>query len=317
MSGILTLQVRNLMFVALAAVAVLAPSGQSQAETRVAVSFFHDELATDGYWVHHAHYGTVWYPRHRPADWQPYVHGRWVWTSDYGWYWESYEDWGWATYHYGRWADTSDYGWVWVPDDEWGPAWVEWRTGGGHVGWAPMPPEVTWRGGSFIYAGVDLSAPRYRSHWVFVTEANFSKADPWRHRAPRKRSSTILKASARVTNYGVVNARIVNRSIDVGRISAAANVRIRPSAVIISDTRVRVRGRGDGRIAVYRPRITTRAKIRAKRPPVRARVETESRVEIPPFGGPPRRGSSRGGAGVGIGGGGIGIGGGGGLRIGR
>jgi hypothetical protein len=301
----------------LAAAAVAAADRPAQADTRVWVSFFYDELAPDGYWVEDVHYGTVWYPRDRPADWQPYVYGRWVWTSDYGWYWDSDEDWGWATYHYGRWVYTDAYGWVWVPDDEWGPAWVEWRTGGGYVGWTPMPPEVAWRSGTFVYAGIELSGPRFRPRWVFVAEADFAKPDPWRYRAPRAHSRALLRASVRATSYGVVGARIVNRSVDVARISAAARMRIAPAAVIATETRVRGRAeaRGSGHVAIYRPRLSTQATVRAETAPVRSRLDAEA--DPPPFE-RPHAPSTGGDAGVGVHiGPGIGVGGGGGLRIGR
>ena len=313
----------------LAVLLAFVPSGRVQAGTHVAVSFFYDELEPYGDWVEHPRYGTVWYPRHRPGDWHPYVYGRWVWTADYGWYWDSDEEWGWATYHYGRWVYTDSYAWVWVPDDEWGPAWVEWRTGGGYVGWAPMPPEVAWHGGAFVYADIDMSAPRYNPCWVFVAEASFSKPNAGRYRAPRARTAAMLRASVRATNYQVVGARIVNRSIDVGRISAAANVRIEPATVVMYDTRVRVRAdaRGSGRVAVYRPTIGARAGLRVRRPPVSARVRSESRAddELPPPIDSHVRGTIGGdrsieagaGTSIGIGGGGVGIGGGGGLRIGR
>jgi len=39
--------------------------------------------------------------------------------------------------HYGRWA-CPVFGWVWVPGDVWGPAWVDWFSATGFVGWAPL-----------------------------------------------------------------------------------------------------------------------------------------------------------------------------------
>jgi len=286
MIGVFRSGMRRLLFVVLAAVAVFAPGSRSQAEPRVAVSFFYEELAPDGYWVEDVEYGTVWYPRRRARDWQPYVYGRWVWTSDYGWYWDSYEDWGWATYHYGRWVYTAAYGWVWVPDGEWGPAWVEWRTGGGYVGWAPLPPEVRWRRGRFVYAGINLTAPRYRSGWIFVTEAHLVSDNLQRHRTPRSRNAALLTASVRATNYAVVGARIVNRSVNIGRISAATGVRIAPRPVV----RSRVKARGDGRtgsvLRVYQPPIKARGKkkkhnhVRVAPPPakIKSRTERDSRA---------------------------------------
>jgi uncharacterized membrane protein YgcG len=294
------------------------PSGTSaQAETRVAITYFHDELEPYGTWVNHPRYGWVWYPHHRPVGWSPYVYGRWVWTAEYGWYWDSEEEWGWAAYHYGRWVYTAAYGWVWVPDDEWGPAWVEWRTGGGYVGWCPMPPEVAWRGGTFVYSDVDMTLPHYHACWVFVAEARFNEPGPWRYRAPPKRNRALLKASVRATNYSVVNARLVNRSIDVHKISAAAKVQIRPLKVVTYDTHAGASANalGSGRIAIYRPRIGARAKVHT--PPVSARVRGDIDADFPPPIDSHARGSIGAGARAGAGaGGGIGIGGGGGISIG-
>jgi hypothetical protein len=61
--------------------ASVAQSIAARAEHRVAIDFFYDDLEPDGYWVEHSYYGTVWYPRRRGPNWQPYVDGRWVWTD--------------------------------------------------------------------------------------------------------------------------------------------------------------------------------------------------------------------------------------------
>jgi hypothetical protein len=90
-----------------------------------------------------AHWGEVWVPNVAP-DWRPYTVGRWVYSDDYGWYWVSdapEAPWGWIAFHYGRWVWIEDIGWAWVPGREWAPAWVDWRRGGGYVGWAPLPPD--------------------------------------------------------------------------------------------------------------------------------------------------------------------------------
>ena len=79
-----------------------------------------------------------------PADWRPYTRGRWIYTDDWGWYWEAADEeaaWGWVAYHYGRWVLDHDLGWIWVPGEDWGPAWVDWRYGDDYVGWAPLPPD--------------------------------------------------------------------------------------------------------------------------------------------------------------------------------
>lgn len=133
---------------------------ESRAELEVGVSFsisaradFYEPLTPLGGWVEVDSVGRCWRPSHVAVGWQPYVEGRWVWT-DAGWYWESSEPWAWACYHYGSWVYHPTYFWVWVPDVRWAPAWVSWRVGGGHIGWAPLPPRgitVGFRAAPFVF----------------------------------------------------------------------------------------------------------------------------------------------------------------------
>ncbi|HEY7376370.1 MAG TPA: DUF6600 domain-containing protein, partial [Polyangia bacterium] len=102
---------------------------------------FQDELAPYGDWVDDASYGRVWVPEASlvGADFTPYYSGgRWL-LTEYGWTWVSDWSWGWAPFHYGRWIVSGAH-WCWVPGRNWGPAWVSWRSGGGWVGWAALPP---------------------------------------------------------------------------------------------------------------------------------------------------------------------------------
>jgi len=119
---------------------------------------YEQTLAPYGAWVDDGTYGNVWQPS-TDQDWQPYVDGSWDWTGD-GWTWDSDEPWAW-TMHYGRWVLSPTFGWVWVPGDVWGPAWVDWCSGDGFVGWAPLTPLDT--------VVVD--------NFVFVDEAHFSDAN--------------------------------------------------------------------------------------------------------------------------------------------
>lgn len=113
---------------------LLAAALPAQAARReVDTSFFYQRLAPHGRWFRHATHGWVWHPRGVAVGWRPYTIGHWVWTDDFGWLWDSDEDWGWATYHYGRWFYDTNYGWVWTPGAVWGPAWVSWRFGGGYI----------------------------------------------------------------------------------------------------------------------------------------------------------------------------------------
>lgn len=112
-----------------------------------------------------ARWGDVWVPAHVSREWRPYTVGHWVYSDDYGWYWVSDRDeapWGWVAFHYGRWVWDRDVGWAWVPGRQWGPAWVEWRRGSRHVGWAPLPPD------DIIVEVRD--EPRY---WIFVRPRDF------------------------------------------------------------------------------------------------------------------------------------------------
>src|SRR5689334_10910953 len=143
--------VRALAF-ALGLLALSAAASAAQTDVGVAVganggqidvSFFYQNLATDGEWFQHPTYGWCWTPYDVSADWRPYYDGHWDYTDD-GWSWASNEPWGWATYHYGRWFFDDGYGWVWVPGNEWAPAWVAWRDADDYVGWAPLPPGADW-----------------------------------------------------------------------------------------------------------------------------------------------------------------------------
>jgi hypothetical protein len=132
---------------------------QAQGYGRVSFQLFYDQLAPYGDWVNDPEYGYIWLPAAGP-DFRPYAtNGYWV-ATHYGNTWVSNYDWGWAPFHYGRWFYDDYYGWAWGPGYEWGPAWVDWRSGNGHYGWAPLGPQVR--------VGVHISIPS--SHWVFVPQ---------------------------------------------------------------------------------------------------------------------------------------------------
>jgi len=153
---------------------------------------FHAPLAVHGTWIEVGSYGRCWRPAHIAVEWRPYCYGHWVW-SDCGWFWESDEPWGWACYHYGRWVWESDYGWIWIPGVEWAPAWVEWRVGGGYIGWAPLAP---------AHVTIAIGAPRF----VFVPTPRFHE---------RLRPSTVIVNNTTIINNTTVinNVRHETRSI--------------------------------------------------------------------------------------------------------
>src|SRR5581483_3422027 len=133
-------------------------------------------LTPVGTWVDVHHYGHCFRPTGIGADWRPYADGQWVWT-DCGWYWESDEPWAWACYHYGSWVDDPAEGWLWVPDIDWAPAWVEWRYGGGFVGWAPCAPHgVTVEQSLFTFVDVaHFHDPLRRADLVFNSPRIFDR----------------------------------------------------------------------------------------------------------------------------------------------
>lgn len=153
-----------------------APPDAAPPPGDVSTEDFREALADFGSWVAHRRWGDVWVPANVHQDWRPYTRGRWVYTDEWGWYWVSEDPWGWITDHYGRWAFEGGLGWVWVPGEEWSPAWVQWRQGAQHVGWAPLPPEDivddyeddpnVWM---FVRAA-DLTAPRVYTVFVPVEE---------------------------------------------------------------------------------------------------------------------------------------------------
>ncbi|MEP0714119.1 DUF6600 domain-containing protein [Algoriphagus sp.] len=171
--------------------------GEIKAESRGGVSFqvFYDELMPYGDWVKDARYGYVWLPAVY-EDFHPYgTNGHWVMTG-YGNTWVSDYDWGWATFHYGRWYfDTNYQSWAWVPDYNWGPAWVDWRSGGGYYGWAPMGP------GFSINFRINIPA----NYWVFVPQVRFGYANVYKYYVPYGRRTHIYNQTTIINNTVVYN----------------------------------------------------------------------------------------------------------------
>ena len=222
---------------------------------QVDVGVFYDDLAPHGRWIETHAYGWVFVPA-RPAAWNPYTVGHWVWTDDYGWLWVSEEPFGWATCHYGRWYQDPVFGWAWVPGYQWAPAWVSFRSGGGYMGWAPLPPRVQWAGGIRVGA-LQLDAYIAPRHYCFVPERAFLERDPRRHAVPFSRNRALLARTRNVTSYSVVGGRIVNRSVSVARVEHASGRQVRRMHAVAASSshgarRARIRG---DRVEVFRPAV--------------------------------------------------------------
>jgi hypothetical protein len=192
------------------------PQSMAQAQDGDSVSSeFRTALSPYGHWQRHRRWGEVWVVDGMAADWRPYTRGRWIYTDEWGWYWdvgpEEYA-WGWVAYHYGRWAHDPEFGWIWIPGEDWGPAWVDWRYGDEYVGWAPMPPEellVEYRDDPIYWSFVRpqyLLAPRV--YLVFVP--------------PRERIVIIRRT--RIVNRTVIIDRNRDRDRRRGRIAVNAGI---------------------------------------------------------------------------------------------
>lgn len=206
---------------------VLPATRQAEAQGDLSIDFFYNNLGpSEGNWVEVADYGYCWQPNVAVSNhaWRPYTEGRWAYT-DVGWTWVSNEKFGWATYHYGRWARLRDQGWVWVPGREWAPAWVSWRTGGDHVGWAPLPPRRE-SGGEPVYEGrsvnaqVDVEYDIGPAYYNFV-DIRYLGAPTLRERiiAPDRNVSYITE-TVNVTNITYKDSRVYNYGPDYDRMSA-------------------------------------------------------------------------------------------------
>jgi len=162
-------------------------------DEEIAVEQFEEPLANYGSWIDDPTYGRLWKPAAELVgdDFAPYASdGAWAANEDGGWVYQSrfHDLFGWATYHYGRWVEHDDLGWVWIPGNEWAPAWVEWRNGGGYVGYVPLGPE---------------GYEHPERHWVFAEERHFG--DPggvWRVRVEPGRIREVLVRAPRIEAHG-------------------------------------------------------------------------------------------------------------------
>ncbi len=248
------------------------------------IEFLYDELAPYGEWVPINEYGWVWTPHNAPPGWRPYTVGNWTFTDDYGWFWVSDREWGWAPFHYGRWVLDDHYGWAWVPGTEWGPAWVAWRSGGGHIGWAPLPPAVEWSVDAGLNLnGLDLNIAIHPSHWSFVEEQLILIPHVHKHCVRPARNITFLHSTANATHYTVVKGRIVNAGLSVERIERVLGrpiVRLRVDVHPPSTSTRRVEIKGS-RINVFKPKIVSRRTIRTSRSDATHRHTYSSHAQSP------------------------------------
>jgi hypothetical protein len=236
---------------------LVPPAQAAGTNLNVNIGLFYDRLAPYGDWREHPRWGWVWSPHGVAVDWRPYTLGRWVYTDDYGWTWESDEDWGWACDHYGRWDWDDNFGWFWVPGSYWGPAWVAWRTGPDFIGWCPLPPPVRWRAGVGLdFGGFDLDdIPPWQ--WVFVETRFFDAPRIREHLFLSSRSVVLVRESRVVVRFESFDGRIVNRAFPPRQIEEFTHRPVTHFRVrhVDSPSAMRLARERDGEIAVFGPRI--------------------------------------------------------------
>jgi hypothetical protein len=194
---------------------------------------FETTLSPYGTWVDDPTYGRVWVPAESVVgdDFAPYAsNGQWA-NTEYGWTWASDWSWGWAPFHFGRWTFMSGRRWGWVPGTLWGPGWVSWRSGGGYVGWAALPP----RGAS---VGRPVGA---RSPWRFAASSGFGTS-----RRPYVRAASVPGAFSRMSV--VSNQRLMSGA---------------RGTVVVNAGPLRVGSARPGRMATVAPSALPRTAIQA------------------------------------------------------
>lgn len=244
------------LFGVLVIAGLAAPRLAADVEVEITFRHFHERLAPHGVWIEVEHHGWCWYPDVVDSDWRPYTHGHWVYADAHGWVWVSDYDWGWACFHYGRWHYHNKR-WVWVPGYEWSGAWVVWRHGGAHVGWAPLPPSVGWEVGVGLKRGnFNFEVDIYEPSWVFVAEAQFT--------APRLKSvvvsssqtSVVIKKTTVLGSVHLEKSVAMNGALKISTIEAATGKPVKAVKVVATGSvgAAMVKG-GEGEVRVFKPKV--------------------------------------------------------------
>ncbi|EIM75111.1 hypothetical protein A3SI_14424 [Nitritalea halalkaliphila LW7] len=229
---------------------------QSEARQAVGVNFqvFYQELSPYGDWVIDPTHGYIWIPNVR-GNFQPYVtNGYWAMT-EFGNTWVSQYPWGWAPFHYGRWFWDDFYGWAWVPGYEWAPAWVSWRQGGGHFGWAPLGPGLN----VTVFTGIPTN------HWVFVPRRRFYHRNFHRHFVGPTQVVNIYQNTTIINHTTVYNNATFFSGPSRQEIRQATNQNV-PVYQVRQARRAGQTQVGNNAIEVYRPNLTTTRGGAAARP---------------------------------------------------
>lgn len=247
---------KKILFIA----AILISGLSTSSANPIGVSFdaFYSSLSPEGEWLQCDGGVYAWRPFGVAATWRPYYNGRWCWTDE-GWYWASDEPWAWATYHYGRWYYDDFYGWVWIPGYDWAPAWVEWRYGGGFIGWAPLSPYAVFSVSFGIHYRSSWITPH--SWWSFVDCQYIADPNVHRHIYRGDDNARYIGRTRSAGSVRYDGGHIVTRGPDRAYVERHGNIRLdRAEIRDVTDRPMDrlVREGGRERLEVYRPRIEER-----------------------------------------------------------
>ena len=238
---------------------MVIPAQQAAAQVSVSVSLggFYKELSPYGQWVD-CRYGECWVPGGVGAGWQPYTNGQWIYTR-YGWTWVSNDPWGGNPYHYGTWAFVDRYGWAWVPGTVWAPAWVTWSYSDSYVGWAPMPPTMTFGSAGYSGRAVVVNEAQY----VFVPTNRFVGTNVTSVRVEPRRNAEILRQAKPVTRFEVSGGVLRNAAVPMATVQRAMGSKIETREISTANTTPRTVSSGgvgkSGHVAIVAPAAAVKA----------------------------------------------------------
>lgn len=243
------LKFRGVVLLLAAILLVAAPKQKAQAQPNVTVTFqtFYNSLQPHGRWINYPQHGYCWVPNAGP-DFRPYyTNGYWAMT-EYGNTWVSNYSWGWAPFHYGNWTYDDYYGWIWVPGTTWGPAWVSWRNGAGHYGWAPIAP------------GVNINVaigPRYNcspNWWVFIPQRHIYNRGFHNHWRGSRYNNTYIRQTTVINNTYINNNHRYVSGPSRSQVQRVTGQRVRTYGVRPGSGPGRSQLKG-GNLNIYRPTV--------------------------------------------------------------
>jgi len=228
-----------------------AQPASAQVSISVTIGTFYDELSPYGQWID-CRYGECWVPHGVRAGWQPYSNGEWIYTR-YGWTWVSSDPWGGDPYHYGTWTFVDRFGWVWVPGTVWAPAWVTWSYSDSYVGWAPMPPSITFGVSGYTGSPVVVGEAQY----VFVPTDRFVGTNVASVRVEPRRNAEIFRLAKPVTRFEVSGGVITNMALPMATVQRATRSTIQTREISAAKTSPRTVSSGGvgkgGHVAIVAP----------------------------------------------------------------